>query len=111
VAEALKAGVSTFADVMKQPGYVNNTPELQGQIANDFFNERVATQDGYVNNTPELQSQIKKDFQSPLRTGWEISLVIYSAVFPSLSRGYPKCRDRLRNPLVMLINRNSKHLY
>lgn len=54
--------VTLFAEVVAQEGYQAAPPEVQAQIANDFFGEKVAVQEGYLAATPEIQAQIKQDF-------------------------------------------------
>jgi hypothetical protein len=61
MAQALQ-GQITFDQVMKQPGFMEEAPDVQFAIANDFFEKRVATQPGFNEEAPETQQQIRQDF-------------------------------------------------
>lgn len=51
-----------FRQVQSQPGFVDEPPDFQFAVANDFFNKNVATQPGFDQEPPEFQEQVRQQF-------------------------------------------------
>lgn len=56
------AQFTDFRQVQAQPGFLEEPPEFQAQVADAFFDKNVASQPGFTEEPPEFQEHVRQEF-------------------------------------------------